>query len=206
MAPAASGGFRALLGEAAWARLDPAVRARFATAPRPGEVRRYAGVMTQVRRSRAGWLIAQACRLVGSPLVAQAGIDVPTLVEVYADPAGRGVVWDRLYRFPHRRALATSRKHVTRNGLLECATRGFAMRLTLREADGALHFVSTGFQWRHGRLRLSVPAWLSPGHMHVSHASEGGGLFRFTLRVAHPLFGETFYQDGLFRAVSEDPC
>jgi hypothetical protein len=53
------------------------------------------------------------------------------------------------------------------------------------------------------RLKIPLPAWLSPGTTHVEHADESNGWFRFTMTVTHPLFGEVFYQTGRFRAARE---
>ena len=56
---------------------------------------------------------------------------------------------------------------------------------------------------RVARLKIPLPAWLSPGTTHVEHADESNGWFRFTMTVTHPLFGEVFYQTGRFRAARE---
>jgi hypothetical protein len=192
--------FRRLLGEAAWRRLAPAVRARFAVKPKAGESFSFVGVMSDVRRSRIGWLIAQAGRLLGTPLAPQRGRWVPTLVHIFLSPRGEGVVWERRYAFAGRRpVVVSSTKKAEATGLLECARRGFAMRLRLSERDAALHFESTGYAIEIGRWRVPVPLLLSPGVAHVVHSDEGGGWFRFAMSFRHPLFGETFFQDGLFR-------
>ena len=65
---------------------------------------------------------------------------------------------------------------------------------------GSLHFLSTGYFVRLGRWRLPIPALLSPGQTHVIHADRGNGRFSFTMTVRHPLYGETFFQDGWFHA------
>jgi len=75
--------FRRLLGDAAWRRLDANVRARFAVKPGVGDVFAFAGEMAVVRRSRYGWLLAQICRLIGTPVVPQRGRDVPTVVRLF---------------------------------------------------------------------------------------------------------------------------
>lgn len=194
--------FRRLLGEAAWARLPEAIRARFAGLPPVGRPHRYAGRFAVIRRSLIGWCFAQACRLVGEPLPAPAGRNVPALVVVGREPVGEGVIWRRLYRFRQgERCCTTVKRHDAEAGLLECVGSRFGMELRLSEEGGALHFRSVRFFCRLGRRRLSWPLWLSPGAMHVSHADCGGGRFRFTLSVHHPWFGETFYQDGIFQAL-----
>jgi len=199
--------YRTLLGELAWRRLGPAIRDRFAVKPRRGGAIRYAGVMHEVRRSRAGWLIAQACRLLGTPLVAAAGRDVPVTVTLHAEAGGDGIVWERCYRFAEAApVLAVSvKKAVPGEGLLECVGGGFGMRLRIFEQDRALHFVSVGFFWRCGRAVVPIPELLTPGRMLVVHHDLGGGSFRFTISVRHPLLGETFHQDGTFASAPPAP-
>lgn len=194
-------GFRALLGELQWRRLPPAVRERFAWKPAPGRDIVYAGTMLEVRASAVGWLMAQACRLIGTPLAPYRGTDVPVTVRLSLDRDGDGIVWQRLYRFPGRRPVrCVSVKRALAGGLIECVGGGVGMWLRLGERDGELHFRSTGYFWRWRRWRIALPPWLTPGEMHVVHADLGGGRFRFRIGVRHPLFGETFYQDGIFAA------
>ena len=59
--------FRRLLDPADWARLPAAVRARFSKRLRGGESASYDGVITECAISRAGSILAQACRLIGAP-------------------------------------------------------------------------------------------------------------------------------------------
>lgn len=190
--------FRTLLGEPAWRRLALPIRARFAQKPAPGAALHYSGTMHIVRCSVAGWCFAQLCRLVDTPLAPASGIDIPTRVTLRAEPGG-GISWERRYRFA-KRASVTCRsiKQVDPQlGLVECVGRGVAMRLEVFERGGALHFVSQDYFWRWRGLRCSLPAWLTPGALHVIHADLGDA-FRFSIRIRHVLFGETFYQDGIF--------
>ncbi len=191
--------FRQLLGDLAWRRLPPAVRERFAWKPAPGAEIRYVGVMRVVRASAAGWLVAQACRLIGTPLAPHRGADVPVTVTLRLERDGNGIVWERLYRFPGRAPVrCVSVKKATGEGLIECV--GVGMWLRLSERDGELHFRSTGYFWRRGRVCLAVPRWLWPGEMHVVHADLGRGSFRFRIAVRHRLLGEILFQDGIFAA------
>lgn len=194
--------FRALLGDLAWRRLPSAVRERFAWKPTPGAEIRYRGVMAVVRRSTIGALMAQLCRLIGTPLAPYGGDDVPVTVVLRSDHKSGGIVWDRVYAFSGRAAVhCASIKRVSgRDGLLECVGGGVGMWLALTEWQGELHFRSTGYFWECGGLRLRVPSWLTPGALHVVHADLGAGRFRFRIAVRHRFLGETFFQDGIFAA------
>ncbi len=198
--------FRHLLGELAWRRLAPAVRARFAVKPAPGNEIRYVGAMRVVRRSAAGWVMARLCRLIGTPIAPHGGVDVPVSVVLRLADDSHGIVWERLYRFPGRAPVrCVSVKRATAEGLIECVGRGVGMWLALSVENGALHFRSTGYFWRCGRMLLRLPLWLTPGAMHVAHIDLGGGRFRFQIDVHHPLFGETFHQDGVFTREGGEP-
>jgi hypothetical protein len=191
--------FRGLVGEAGWARLPLAVRARFG-AHAAAETVVYEGAMA-VRATGLARLLAQACRLVGTPLAPWTGEAVPVRVTVRLD--GRGLVWDRLYHFDGRTpALVTSRKQVGRDGeLLEMARGGLGLRSVVSEEGGALHFRGVGYLWAVAGLRIPLPTVLTPGAAHVVHEDLGGGRFRFTMRFVHPWLGETVFQEGVF----EDP-
>ncbi len=193
-----------LLGQAAWLRLPVAVRARFA-ADRVGEVT-YVGRMGTVAASPLGRALATLGRLAGEPLATRTGIDVPAHVRVYHERGG-GTVWERAYHFagqPTR--LVRSAKRLDRDGtLLECLGAGLHMRLALAENDGALEFRSTGYFWRVLGLRVPLPRRWLPGETLVTHHDEGGGRFRFTLTIHHPLFGRIVHQDGVFAEQEVEP-
>ena len=188
--------FRRLVGEAAWSRLPLAVRERFGV-HRIGEQIIYQGQMV-VRASRLGRWLAQACRLIGTPLAPWTGEAVSMRVVVRTE--ARGVVWDRWYGFDGRpESLVTSRKQLGRAGeLLEVARGGLGMRSDVSVEGGALHFRGKGYVWVVGPLVIPLPTLLTPGGAHVVHEDLGGGRFRFAMSFAHPWFGETIYQEGVF--------
>ncbi len=194
--------FRRLLGEPAWRRLAPSIRERFRWKPAAGAEIRYVGAMTEVRCSTAGWLLAQFCRLLGTPLAPHRGRDIPVTVALRLAGDGEGVRWERAYAFPQRAPVRciSIKKVGVGEGLMECVAGGIGMWLKLSEREGALHFRSTGYFWEGSRFRLALPAWLTPGELHVLHADEGNGCFRFCITIRHGLLGELFHQDGLFHA------
>ena len=194
--------FRALLGEAAWAELPSAVRARFDAAAHRSP-RDYPGAM-DVRMNWLGWLFAQGSRLLSSPLAPWPGEAVPVSVHVSRDPGG-GVRWERIYAYPGRAPLSiVSMKLVAPDGaLLEVTRGGVGMRLTLAVEDGALVFRSTSYFWRIGRRLSPLPDLFTPGRCTVVHRDLGGGRFRFSLAFRHPLAGETLVNVGDFKDPEE---
>ncbi len=198
---------RRQLGEDAWMRLDPAIRARFEADPKEGEAVVYRGTMHMVRRSKAGWLFAQLTRIIGNPLTPYAGTDVPMDVELTKRRGRSGVYWKRVYYYAGRIPFTVvSVKKESKSGeMLECVGGGFGMVLNVTEEHAALHFRSRSFFWQFGRLRVRLPRWLAPGETHVAHEDIGEGNFLFRLSMVHDQLGETFFQEGVFR-LAGSPC
>jgi Domain of unknown function (DUF4166) len=195
------GGLQSVLGPAAWARLPPAVRVRFAE---PAVAVDYVGNFDVVRASWLGRLLAFACLLLGTPVVPRTGQKVPAIVHV--SPTSEGVAWNREYRWPNAGAcLVRSTKVIDgRAGLVERLPARLCMPLNVFERRGVLHFVSRGYYFDFGEsFRVPLPSLLSPGTTHVEHIDESDGWFRFTMTVTHPLFGEMFYQTGRFKAAGD---
>lgn len=191
--------FPGLLGREAWDSLPAPVRRRFGPHAAQGLSTVYEGEM-EVRANLFGRLVAQVCRLIGTPLAPWTGGAVPTSVDVHLDPRG-GLVWARTYAFEGRApVLVSSTKLMTTAGeLLEVVRGGLGMALTVSAEDGALHFRSRRYFFSLGGLRVTIPDPLTPGRAHVIHREAGGGRFRFTMAFDHPWFGRTLFQDGLFR-------
>jgi hypothetical protein len=199
--PAAKPDFAALVGPAGWQRLAPDIRRRFGVAPAAGHAIRYEGVMSRVECSGAGWLLAQACRAIGTPFAPHRGTDVPVAITLCQEPTDGAIIWEREYRYPGQVPIRVRsvKRGTAEGGLLECVGAGFAMCLDVGEEDGALHFRCERYVWRFGRWSVRLPGLLSPGAAHVVHEDLGDGRFRFAMTVRHRLLGLLFYQDGVFQ-------
>ena len=195
-APAPALDLPALVGADGWARLPAAVRRRFG----PGHgTALYAGRM-ELRCSPVGRVYALLARLFRSPLSGVTATAVPTSVRVHDDGRG-GMVWERRFHTacgasPH--VVRSTKELGADGGLVERTDGGLSMALAVFEDDGALVFESRRFALILGRLRLPVPALLTPGTCRVTHTDLGDGLFRFDLDMVHPLWGHTFHQSGVF--------
>ncbi len=193
---------RALLGDAAWLRLRPAIRKRFGRDAKLGGTHIYRGKMDKVEATILGLIMAQMGRLIGTPMAWSRGENVPCDVITYDDPEREGgVVWARCYSFaPDKIQVAKTTKLVSKKeGLLECFGKHFGMKLKLTEEGGALHFISTSFYLQMFGKRIALPRFLSPGTLHVTHRDIGENWFQFMLEVCHPLFGQLAFQDGYFK-------
>lgn len=192
-------GLRDVLGAAAWQRLPPAVRARFAeSAPDTA----YAGAFEVVNASALGKFFAWLGALVGTPVVPRTGVNVAARVDVRR--TRDGIEWRREYHWGDRVDVVTSTKIVRDGGLIERLPARLNMPLEVREENGVLVFESLGYYFDVFGLRLPLPAFFSPGRTRVEHVDLGNGWFRFTLIVMHPWFGEMFFQSGRFCATEDE--
>ncbi len=193
--------FRRLVPLAAWNDLPDDVRRRFSKRLSGRMVATYSGEIVWTRLSRAGWLLAQLCRLIGAPLPTNASGPAPAAVAVSEDSASGGQCWTRLYgrvrRYPQ--VIHSAKRFAGPTGLEEHIGGGFGMALIVRAEADALIFASDHYFWQRAKLRLRVPRWLAPGATVVTHQHLGSGRFAFDLNVTHPLFGELLSQHGLFR-------
>lgn len=192
--------YRRMLGKAAWQRLAPEIRERFSIGPSGRHEIRYEGRMAAVEMSLMGWLFAQCCRLIGTPLATRTGIDVGMRVTLSQNVQLKGITWARCYRFADGfEQTVRSTKRCTADGrMYEYIGRGFSMELEPSEQAGALYFTSVAYHLSLFGRRVRIPALLTPGRTTVIHEQIEGPRFRFCLIVEHPWFGRTFYQDGEF--------
>lgn len=192
--------FRRLVPAKDWDALPEAVRRRFSKRLSGQRVVAYSGEIVWTRLSRAGWLLAQLCRLIGAPLPLNASGPAPAAVAVSEDKASGGQVWTRIYgrndRYPQ--VIHSAKRFAGATGLAEHIGGGFGMALTVRAEADALIFTSDHYFWRAGPVRLRLPRWLAPGRTVVTHQHLGEERFAFDLEVTHPLLGEIVNQHALF--------
>ena len=193
--------FSALLPAAAWARLPLTIRQRFSRRLGAGATVVYVGEVLQTTMNRAGFLFAQAARLIGAPLPLERAAGLPAVVTVTEDFSGGGQIWTRLYarRAGFPQIIHSSKRFAGPTGLEEHVGAGVGMTLTLAEQDGALIFRSADYFLAWRRLRLKLPAFATPGRFVITHAELGDGRFLFTLELTHPLFGTLITQSAAFR-------
>ena len=193
--------FSALVGDAEWRKLPPAVQARFERELAPGESLAYVGEVATTQRTRFGRLWAQIARLFGAPLPLSSLEHAPAAVVVTQDRDPGTQFWTRIYAGAGRlpQVIRSSKRFAGPTGIEECVGAGIGMSLAISVEQRALVFRSKEYFWRWGRLRLRIPDWLTPGCIAVIHREERAGRFSFTLIVTHPWFGETIRQVAFFR-------
>ncbi|MGH6652704.1 MAG: DUF4166 domain-containing protein [Sphingopyxis sp.] len=193
--------FRRLVARADWDALPGDVQRRFSKRLTGQAVAAYSGEIVWTRLSRAGWLLAQLCRLIGAPLPLAASGPAPAAVAVSEDRRSGGQVWTRLYgrKAGHPQVIHSAKSFAGPTGLEEHIGRGFGMALTVRAEADALVFASDHYFWQAGRFRFRLPGWATPGVTVVTHQHLGSGRFAFDLKVTHNRLGELVNQHGLFR-------
>ena len=193
--------FRALLSADDWMQLPAATRKRFSKRLAGGDTALYAGEVVEVSFSRIGWWLAQIARLIGGPLPVSADTRVPSIVTVTEDAATGGQIWTRIYArrngFPQ--VIHSAKRFAGPTGLEEYVGCGVGMALRIAVDGGALEFRSAHYFLQLGRLKLQLPAWLTPGALTVTHTDLGGGEFQFALEIIHPRFGMLVRQTAVFR-------
>lgn len=196
--------FHALLADADWGRLPVSIWRRFSRKLADGATIVYVGEIEEAYLSRAGWWFAQAARLIGGPLPTSSVTGVPMIVAVTEDAASGGQIWTRIVGRAHGfpQVIHSAKRFAGPTGLEEYLGFGLSMALRLAVADGALEFRSTGYAIELVGIRLSLPEWLTPGDLTVTHSDLGEGAFRFTLDIVHPRFGRILRQSAVFREAS----
>ncbi|MEA2930059.1 MAG: hypothetical protein QOG38_2487 [Hyphomicrobiales bacterium] len=193
--------FRALMSETDWLALPLSIRRRFSKRLAGGKTVVYVGETLTNDMSRAGWLLAQAARLIGGPLPLVRDAHAPSVVTVTEDVATRGQHWTRLYArsrgFPQ--VVHSSKRFAGPTGLEEYVGRGVGMALTIHVETGALVFRAAHYFLQLGRFRLRLPRWASPGSLSVTHAELGDGRFLFRLDITHPRLGRLICQTAAFQ-------
>ena len=198
--------FRSLVA-GGWETVDPAIRARMDRLLTAAVPTVFEGEGC-VRRSRLGWLFAQLSRVLGGPLVRNQGERVKTIVRVV--PTENGLrCWHRLYQFPDgsMQLVETTKVVDPKLGFLDAVgAKGegaLAMQMNVWAESKSLHFSSSRYFLRFRYLTVRIPPFFTPGTLSAEHRDEGNGWFRYSLKFSHPLWGETFYQDGRFKMVDQ---
>jgi hypothetical protein len=192
--------FRALLPKTDWDRLPAQVRTRFSKRLSEGRAAIYAGYITETRFSAAGWIMAQALRIMGAPLPLSRDTGCPAIVNVTEDPEFGGQLWTRVYHRKHGfpQTINSAKRFAGSTRLEEHIGFGFGMALKVTADESGLTFESDHYFWNFKNQRLRLPRWLTAWQTEVRHIDRGGGAFDFTLRLTHPFLGELIYQEARF--------
>jgi Domain of unknown function (DUF4166) len=126
---------------------------------------------------------------------------VPMIVAVTEDAASGGQIWTRMTgrRRGFPQVIHSCKRFAGPTGLEEYVGCGIGVALRICVANEALVFRSAGYFLQIGRSKWSLPAWLTPGDLTVTHSDLGGDAFRFTLDIVHPRLGRLMRQSAVFK-------
>ena len=193
--------FKNLLGVTAWTRLPKAIQRRFSKRLAGDASLAYQGRVTQMQMNPAGRALAFVLRIIGAPLpFDRSSTGRSAVVTVTEDAATGGQFWIRQYGratgFPQM--VGSSKRFDGPTGLEEYIGFGIGISLKLESTTNGLYFVSDRYFLKLRQRRIRLPHWICPGRLVVGHEELGSGQFRFTLELAHPLFGKMIWQDATF--------
>jgi hypothetical protein len=195
--------FASLLSASEWYALSAEVRSRFSKRLSNEKSVVYAGEIVEACFSIWGWLLAQAARVIGAPLPLYADTNVPAVVTVTEDCRVRGQVWTRLYgrRRGFPQIIHSSKRFQGPTGLEEYLGYGVGMSLSVHVEDSAIVFRSVDYFIDVLGARWTLPAFLRPGDLTITHAESGANRFSFTLVLEHKGLGPLIRQRAIFREV-----
>ncbi|WP_317201546.1 DUF4166 domain-containing protein [Janthinobacterium sp.] len=196
--------FRRILGPE-WLKLHPDIQRRFARNPAPGRPLYYRGVLSELRSSRLGKLLAYlSMPLIQGALMPYDDADFPVDIQVYSKPDCAAIFKQRIYRLHGRRPVrfTSFMREGARGEVLEYVGMGLGMKLKLAVRDGNLHFSSDGYFWDILGWRLPLPGVLTPGKTFLCHRNDSPGQFNIRIEIRHCLFGTTFTQAGVFQEMA----
>lgn len=196
--------FRRLLPDQEWQQLPPAVRRRFTKRLAEGETISYSGHVTAIAQNRAGYLLTRLARIIGGPLPLSLDVGCASLVAVTEDRRQGGQVWTRLYarRNDFPQVIHSAKRFAGPTGLEEHVGCGIGMTLGVSVDSGVLKFESQRYFLAFGQWRLTLPRWLTPGALTVTHREVDATHFVFTLDIRHPWFGALLHQSATYSEVS----
>lgn len=196
--------FRSLV-EGGWHIVHPNVRTRMDQLLTSPSATIFEGTGC-VRHSAIGYLFAQLSRILGEPLVYGQGETVTTTVSVA--PTKNGLrCWHREFRFSDgsSQLVQTSKLVTPGQGLMDAVgAQGEKMLRTKMRiwAEGrSLCFESTRYFLHILNFNIPIPSFLTPGTLFAEHRDMEDGTFRYIMKFDHPIWGQTFYQDGIFKMV-----
>ena len=157
-----------------------------------------------VRRSRIGGVFAYLAKIFGAPLVFKRGENVKITVRV-APTSNDLRCWHRLFTYSdgYEQLVQTSKAMDSKLGFIDAVgaegERRLATKMNVWTEGKSLYFSSCVYVLRFKHFNIPIPLMFTPGALFAEHRDLGKGMFRYILKFNHPLWGETFYQDGIFK-------
>ena len=195
--------FKSQVGER-WQNLSPHIQKRFYANPSPDKPICYKGEMTRIECSLIGKLFANLIRFSGA-LLPYTGTHIPVDILVFSKPRLPDIFKQRVYYFPGKKPfIFKSNMRLDQHGnVLEFVGFGLGMKILVTEQEGNLHFRDNGYFWKLGPFIIPLPGVFTPGKTYLVHSDMGEKAFKITIDIVDPVFGQMYYQEGIFHHVEE---
>lgn len=190
-----------------WDQLADIVRKHYDITPGESSKMIIKGVMDEVHHSAIAKIFLLPGRIFGA-LVPYRGRNIPTEVRNWTSEENhQAMFWYRTLEFPDKPPVIFSSRmeYIKDHEIIEYVRYGLGIRMKLSVDDeGTLVFNSTGYIWKIGVIRITIPTWLILGDARIIEKSIGGGKFYIEFNMVHPLFGRTFSYSGTFYIADTD--
>ena len=178
-----------------WAKLHPAIQARFSPSILPNTTLCFSGTMQWVYCSPIGALLAKVLRPFS---ILPDTCNQNTKFDFRIFKRGGVFMKQRRYKLSTDETFTFTSIFSEQPCLHEEFGGGIGMKLKLAVDQGALMFLDQGYFLRLGRWRIRWPRWLTVGSFELLHRNIDAQRFQVIIRVTHPIFGTLFYQRGEF--------
>ncbi len=153
-----------------------------------------------IRRSRLIRILSPLLKLFGA-LVPYDGQNIPVTVAFYSGIGSKVFHFDRVFDFVDKPSFRFHSKLEQTSGseVIEFMRFGIGWRAIYRASEKHIFLTHVGYVWRIGSLLIPLPlAWII-GKGAAQEDVLNDETFRMWMTVTHPIFGESYRYDGVFK-------
>jgi hypothetical protein len=187
-----------------WDQLGGTIRKHFFLTPFSEDYICVSGEMSEIYHSPIAKFLIPFGMVFGS-IVPFKGTNIPIDVHYNSMPENGNIYWDRVFKFPGKRAFhfKSHMEPVKGNEVIEFVRFGVGMRLVVSAEDGAIVFRSKGYVWRIFGKTIPLPVHLLFGNAYVEERPVDDNSFTMKMVLEHPWFGTLFRYVGRFQLEKE---
>jgi hypothetical protein len=182
-----------------WVDMPPVMQKHYAVRAYSADRARAVGVMN-IRRSRLIRLLSLFLKIFGA-LVPLDGDDIPTTVDFYSGPQEKAFHFDRSFDRPGQKPFRfhSRLEQVAGHDVVEYMRFNVGWRSTYYMHGNRVEMTHIGYVWRLGKFLVPLPFTLLLGKGAAWEEVIDAESFRMCMTVTHPLFGEAYRYEGVFK-------